>query len=160
LTHGHVTLRSRRSLLPAVHFRAAAEEAGEVKRTSCYVTAAREEAARMAGEVAGIGALLRPNKYSILKFVEIHPGSSYVRISPLRYRHHASADACCLLADHARRPSRCLRAAIPQEGLQRQAAKSTRMTALWPSTGLSSKVLHVVLCVCVCVHVCLQCVRM
>lgn len=107
----------------------------------------------MAGEVAGIGALLRPNKYSILKFVEIHPGSSYVRISPLRYRHHASADACCLLADHARRPSRCLRAAIPQEGLQRQAAKSTRMTALWPSTGLSSKVLHVVLCVCVCVHV-------
>ena len=30
----------------------------------------------MAAEVAGIGALLRPNKYSILKFVNIHPGSS------------------------------------------------------------------------------------
>ena len=30
----------------------------------------------MDGEVAGIGALLRPNKYSILKFVNIHPGSS------------------------------------------------------------------------------------
>ena len=28
------------------------------------------------GEVAGIGALLRPNKYSILKFVNIHPGLS------------------------------------------------------------------------------------
>jgi hypothetical protein len=25
-------------------------------------------------DVAGIGALLRPNKYSILKFVNIHPG--------------------------------------------------------------------------------------
>lgn len=27
-------------------------------------------------EVAGIGALLRPNKYSILKFVNIHPGGA------------------------------------------------------------------------------------
>jgi hypothetical protein len=32
-------------------------------------------------EVAGIGALLQPNKYSILKFVNIHPGVLYVRVS-------------------------------------------------------------------------------
>ena len=30
----------------------------------------------MADDVAGIGALLRPNKYSILKFVNIHPGGA------------------------------------------------------------------------------------
>ena len=28
------------------------------------------------GEVAGIGALLKPNKYSILKFVDLHPGGA------------------------------------------------------------------------------------
>ena len=62
------------------------------KRASTAASAGTAEAwriiscSRMAGEVAGIGALLRPNKYSILKFVEIHPGSSYVRISPLRYQ--------------------------------------------------------------------------
>jgi hypothetical protein len=27
-------------------------------------------------EVAGIGALLKPNKYSILKFVDLHPGGA------------------------------------------------------------------------------------
>lgn len=27
-------------------------------------------------EVAGIGALIKPNKYSILKFVELHPGGA------------------------------------------------------------------------------------
>ena len=32
-------------------------------------------------EVAGIGALLQPNKYSILKFVNIHPDVLYVRVS-------------------------------------------------------------------------------
>ena len=32
-------------------------------------------------EVAGIGALLQPNKYSILTFVNIHPGVLYVRVS-------------------------------------------------------------------------------
>lgn len=26
--------------------------------------------------VAGIGALLKPNKYSILKFVDLHPGGA------------------------------------------------------------------------------------
>lgn len=51
----------------------------------------------MAGEVAGIGALLRPNKYSILKFVEIHPGSSYVRISPLPATTQARTRAACWL---------------------------------------------------------------
>uniref|UniRef100_A0A7S0ECW0 Non-specific serine/threonine protein kinase n=1 Tax=Hanusia phi TaxID=3032 RepID=A0A7S0ECW0_9CRYP len=30
----------------------------------------------MSGEVAGIGALLKPNKYSILKFVDLHPGGA------------------------------------------------------------------------------------
>ncbi len=35
-------------------------------------------------EVAGIGALLQPNKYSILTFVNIHPGVLYVRV-PLIY---------------------------------------------------------------------------
>ncbi len=29
-----------------------------------------------APEMAGIGALLRPNKYNILKFVDLHPGGS------------------------------------------------------------------------------------
>ena len=33
------------------------------------------------GEVAGIGAQLQPNKYSILKFVDIHPGVLYVSVS-------------------------------------------------------------------------------
>lgn len=32
-------------------------------------------------KVAGIGALLQPNKYSILTFVNIHPGVLYVRVS-------------------------------------------------------------------------------
>lgn len=27
-------------------------------------------------EVAGIGAMLKPNKYSILKFVDLHPGGA------------------------------------------------------------------------------------
>jgi len=32
--------------------------------------------AMASGEVAGIGALLKPNKYSILKFVDLHPGGA------------------------------------------------------------------------------------
>ena len=38
---------------------------------------AHMNATEMAGEqVAGIGALLKPNKYSILKFVDLHPGGA------------------------------------------------------------------------------------
>jgi hypothetical protein len=36
--------------------------------------AANKRKKKQMADVAGIGALLRPNKYSILKFVDIHPG--------------------------------------------------------------------------------------
>jgi hypothetical protein len=39
-----------------------------------------------ADEVAGIGALLKPNKYSILKFAELHPGGAAARSGQVSYK--------------------------------------------------------------------------
>ena len=74
-----------------------------------------------APEMAGIGALLRPNKYNILKFVDLHPGGSAKLSGEIReddrlvsvngvlvkdmtaeavwWRFHSTMISCTLLAD-------------------------------------------------------------